>query len=251
MPGGDRGDGSKREIGKDFVVGVSEGEGISDVKKPTEEISLKEDDYASGSDDEYENRPTEQKQSLKGGPGATRPSLSVGLRTEVIHSTHKTGSNNVFSTKVAGQAVRNVTQKPPNRPIQKQIADLSASPKPTDDYYWGPEGNESPQSLKAEKNPVKQLAVDSQPNLENLSPEIQLQALVDRYVINSKNPEIKAELQGTSAAGSYKLVLSFKNDKGVLVADSERIIEGKIKGILRQLEARLKEKGYQKKLNKK
>jgi hypothetical protein len=95
----------------------------------------------------------------------------------------------MVSTGVGGKVKRSVSP-PPDRAMQKQIVTLAtSSDNSADNFYWGPEDREV-KEVKVEKPaPLSQVqtdevrsTIDSQPNLENLSPEIQLQALVDRYV---------------------------------------------------------------------
>ncbi len=234
MPGGDGGRGGNEEIKGEFIVGKKAVSG--NVEKQTEGI-LNQEDYATG-DEDYESGPPVAK-----GLATTRPTIPASLRRgDLLSSTHRTGIGR-NRPGITDQLPRSGRTRPPDRARERQIASLVASSGRSDEtggFYWGPQDTPTTE-------PTGVPMEISQPNLENLSPEVQLQALVDSFVPTPQFKEIMAELQGTGSEGQFKLILSFKSGQNVWVVDAQRQITGKIKAILRQLEARLKEKGFQKK----
>ncbi len=246
MPGGDRGDGGKGENGKDFVVEVSEGEGISDVKKSTEETSLKEDDYATG-DESYEIGSVVER-----GPATTRPSLSTGLRNKVIPSGHRDlGVSKKKSTKttvsplgtksVGGSVIPDRASK---QAFLDRLRSKNASGQSQVDSVKNTEDERSDSARAQEERPPSNIF-----GLEK-GDNRQIKDLIDSFIIESK-PKPEFNLGRTGSNGRYELTLYFKENMAMPKKDSKPPIVGTLSSVLVSLTIRLEELGYQKKSNQK
>lgn len=242
MPGGDRGDGSKGEIGKDFVVEVSEGEGILHVKKPTEEASLKKDDYATGNES-YEIRSVVER-----GPATTRPSLSTGLRNKGIPSGHRdlgVSKKNPTKTTISPSNTKSVGGSViPDRASKQAFLDRLR----LKNVSGQPEVDSVKNTLDKQSDSVRTQEERSPSNMFGLEKgdNRQIKDLIDSFIIESK-PKPEFNLDRTGSNGRYELTLYFKENGAMPKKDDKPPFVGTLSSVLTSLANRLEKLGYQKK----